>query len=107
MPRPISPRKPLLFCSQGAADLASEGCATSTSTGSPFVHRPGVTEIKGWRDYASMDASQWERHRATIKELYIDKGKTLKDVTEIMHRDYGFNATWVFCRLIRSSLLLI
>lgn len=83
----------LPFRTHGAADLASEGCATLTSTSSPFANRPSVTEIKGWREYASLGAFHWERHRTVIKELYIDKGKRLKDVAEIMKRDHGFDAT--------------
>lgn len=78
--------------SQGATDLASMERATITSKG-PFMNRPQVTEIKGWREYESLGAIQWERHRATIKELYIDEGKRLKDVADIMKQDYGFNAT--------------
>lgn len=93
MPSHSSSRIQLPLRSQGAADLASEERATLASTDSPFVNRPRVTEIKGWREYESLGTFQWERHRATIKELYIDKGKRLKDVTDIMKRDYGFNAT--------------
>lgn len=78
--------------SQGATDLASKGCATLASKGS-FVNRPRITEIKGWKEYESPGSFNWERHRATIKELYIDEGKRLKDVADIMKRDYAFNAT--------------
>lgn len=78
--------------SQEATDPASMECATITSKG-PFVNRPRVTEIKGWREYESLGAVQWERHRETIKELYIDEGKRLKDVADIMKQEYGFNAT--------------
>lgn len=78
--------------SQGATDLASRESATLASK-DPFVDRPRVTEIKGWREYESLGALQWEKHRATIKELYIDEGKRLKDVADIMRQDYAFNAT--------------
>ena len=35
----------------------------------------------------------WEIHRPTIKRLYLDEDKTLKDVMAIMQRDYGHKAT--------------
>ncbi|KAL8382221.1 hypothetical protein RB595_006145 [Gaeumannomyces hyphopodioides] len=34
----------------------------------------------------------WEIHRATIKRLYIDEGKKLNDIVEIMRQDYDFTA---------------
>jgi hypothetical protein len=78
---------------QGAVDSTTEERATLASTDSLFLNPPRVTEIKGWREYESLGALQWEKHRAIIKELYINKGKRLKDVIEIMKRDHGFNAT--------------
>ena len=35
----------------------------------------------------------WETHRSTIKRLYLDDNKTLKDVMAIMERDYDHKAT--------------
>ena len=35
----------------------------------------------------------WETHRSTIKRLYLDENKTLKDVMTIMERDYDHKAT--------------
>lgn len=35
----------------------------------------------------------WETHKDTIKMLYIDQGRSLKEVVEIMKRDYGFEAS--------------
>ena len=31
----------------------------------------------------------WDRHRQTIKRLYFDEDKTLKEVMNIMAEDYG------------------
>lgn len=35
----------------------------------------------------------WESHKATIKSLYIDQGKTLEELSQIMKQRYGFKAT--------------
>lgn len=35
----------------------------------------------------------WSKHMPAIKRLYIDEDKTLKEVLDIMHRDYNFVAT--------------
>ncbi len=35
----------------------------------------------------------WETHRSTIKRLYLDEDKTLKEVMGIMERDFGHKAT--------------
>ncbi|CAG8971502.1 hypothetical protein HYALB_00002086 [Hymenoscyphus albidus] len=35
----------------------------------------------------------WLRHKAAIARLYIDEGRTLKEVQEILHQQYGFQAS--------------
>lgn len=35
----------------------------------------------------------WEAHKATIRRLYIDEGRSLKEVVEIMKTKYGFEAS--------------
>ena len=35
----------------------------------------------------------WSRHRPTIKRLYIDERKKLKEVIDVMARDYNFVAS--------------
>ncbi|KAH8880266.1 hypothetical protein GQ53DRAFT_545244 [Thozetella sp. PMI_491] len=35
----------------------------------------------------------WERHRATITQLYITENKTLMQVMEVMKKEYDFSAT--------------
>lgn len=37
----------------------------------------------------------WATHRSTIKRLYLDENKTLKEVMEIMNREYLVKATLV------------
>jgi hypothetical protein len=38
-------------------------------------------------------AEDWATHRLTITRLYVDEGKTLPEVMEIMKRDHSFLAT--------------
>jgi len=38
-------------------------------------------------------AQDWERMKLPIRELYLDKDKTLTKVMEVMEKDYGFRAT--------------
>lgn len=35
----------------------------------------------------------WIAHHSTIKKLYLDKGRTLKEVMRIMKKEHGLNAT--------------
>lgn len=35
---------------------------------------------------------EWLRHKSTIKRLYLNEHRPLKEVMEIMKRDYGFSA---------------
>lgn len=36
---------------------------------------------------------EWQAHKATIKALYIDQGRCLKDVMNYMKCNYGFEAS--------------
>lgn len=36
---------------------------------------------------------QWATHKPMIKKLYVDEGRTLHDVREIMKRDFGFDVS--------------
>jgi hypothetical protein len=35
----------------------------------------------------------WASHKAEVKHLYIDEGKTLEEVREILRARYGFIAS--------------
>ncbi|KAI0458436.1 Clr5 domain-containing protein [Xylaria acuta] len=35
----------------------------------------------------------WDAHQETIRRLYLDEKRPLKDVVVIMENDYGFRAT--------------
>ena len=37
--------------------------------------------------------ADWDRHRPLIAQLYIEQGKPLKEVVDILERDHGFKAT--------------
>jgi hypothetical protein len=36
---------------------------------------------------------EWVAQRANIKRLYLDEGRTLKEVMCMIEKDYGFQAT--------------
>jgi Clr5 domain len=40
-----------------------------------------------------MTAQEWGAQRGRIKKLYLDDGRTLKEVMHIMKRDHDFHAT--------------
>lgn len=53
-------------------------------------------------DYAKEDYSRhpnwatpedWDAHQETIRRLYLDEKRPLKDVVVIMESEYGFRAT--------------
>ncbi len=48
----------------------------------------------------------WEIHRPMIKSLYVDQNKTLKEVMNVMQRDYGHKATVKMykCRITKWGL---
>jgi hypothetical protein len=39
--------------------------------------------------------ARWELLKPTIKRLYIDEGRHVTDVADIIKRDYGFSALYV------------
>jgi hypothetical protein len=39
--------------------------------------------------------ARWELLKPTIKRLYIDEGRRLTEVAEMIKRDYGFSALYV------------
>lgn len=38
-------------------------------------------------------SNSWETHMPRIRQLYMDEGKTLKEVMEIMKAEHGFTAS--------------
>ena len=38
-------------------------------------------------------SEQWEAKRGIITQLYHEENKSLKEVMDILERDYGFSAT--------------
>ncbi len=41
----------------------------------------------------NLTESDWDERKPTIKKMYIDDGKTLKEVMDIMKREFGLCAT--------------
>jgi hypothetical protein len=50
--------------------------------------------------------ARWELLKPTIKRLYIDEGRRVADVAEIIKRDYGFGALYVPKTLELVSFLI-
>ncbi|KAI2615108.1 Clr5 domain-containing protein [Hypoxylon sp. NC1633] len=60
--------------------------------------------------------SEWESCKETIRSLYLEQKKTLREVQDIMAKDYGFNATtgmykkrfksWAFDKKLREGDVL-
>lgn len=38
-------------------------------------------------------AEDWDAQQSTIAKLYVDEGKTLRELMDIMKRDHSFYAT--------------
>lgn len=74
-PRPLKPK----------ADLRPS--ARESDTGVPASSGRSGTRANMRRDRNS----EWARHMPTIKRLYIDEDRPLKEVMAIMSRDYGFD----------------
>lgn len=52
------------------------------------------------KDSREHSPGEWERYKSTIQHLYVTENKKLREVMEIMNRDYKFAATYVsgmFC----------
>lgn len=57
----------------------------------PSSRRSNDSSESGSMAWATKD--DWARHRKTIKQLYVDEEKPLKEVKAMMERDFGFYAT--------------
>jgi len=47
------------------------------------------------KDSREHSPGEWELHKSTIQRLYVAERRKLREVMEIMNRDYGFAATYV------------
>lgn len=47
------------------------------------------------KDSREHSSGEWELHKSTIQRLYVAEKRKLREVMEIMNRDYGFAATYV------------
>jgi hypothetical protein len=50
--------------------------------------------------------ARWELLKPTIKRLYIDEGRRVTDVAEIIKTDYEFSALYV-AKILKLSLFVI
>ena len=51
------------------------------------LQRPSMQAGKGKRD------AEWAKLQPLVKSLYMDQGKTLKEIMEIMERQHSFVAS--------------
>lgn len=64
------------------------GIGSQVLAQAPMFPGKEVVEVK-----SGPRAEIWEAHRPTIKRLYLDEDKTLKEVMATMQKDYGLKAT--------------
>lgn len=64
-----------------APGLGNMVTPVAASTQKALVQRRGRSDV------------MWEGHKAVIKALYIDEGRSLKEVMEIMKSNYGLEGT--------------
>ena len=53
------------------------------------------TPASGGRSGVPPTAEEWERLRSLFTRLYVGENTTLKEIRQILARDYGFYATFV------------
>ncbi len=70
----------------------SGGAVFVTTVADQPAGQLGPTDVRAWKPQLAA-RHDWEGHRATIKRLYIDDGRPLKEVIDLMRRDFGFEAT--------------
>ena len=43
------------------------------------------------RPYKRVSTREWEQHKNRIRELFMDQGKTHKDVVDVLRESYSFD----------------
>lgn len=83
--------------SESSRDSDSHSASNYSPTPSPITpdHNADSTTAPARGPKAGRTPSRydWSKHMGTIKRLYIDEDKTLKEVLEIMERGHNFVAT--------------
>lgn len=88
------PRNKALFVNDApilSPQAASKHILASTYPRRGNISREMATNTMAFRGYAR--AEDWEPNRRTISRLYRDENRSLKEVMEIMSRNYHFHAT--------------
>jgi len=70
---------------------------TEASTVRPTTTR-SISRNRQPRQHRHTD-EEWEKHEQKIKRLYLDEGKSLKEVKKIMSREHDFNPSYVSASL--------
>lgn len=77
----------------GSAQLYNDGSSVHRPQFGAHPHKEIVSNFTKATDGRSLGQYDWAHHMPTIKRLYVDEKRNLKDVKEIMEREYGFRAT--------------
>lgn len=66
-------------------------------TGNPFLPnhetQPAPKSLRIPRPARTPSRYDWSKHKPTIKRLYMDEDKTLREMMDIMEREHNFVAT--------------
>ena len=86
---PILPDSQLTACQPSSAFQPDTPAITHPSPGD--IGAPTVTRAMDLNGWATKE--HWARHRAVIKQLYLDEKKPLTEVMRLMESEHGFKAT--------------
>jgi hypothetical protein len=82
------------------ADYRTETVSSASShasAGEPWALDPRVDsrQVDSRLKPQQPSADQWEEVKATVRTLYIEEDRRMKDVLHILRRDYNFLITYV------------
>lgn len=91
-----SPHDPSIADSSSpSSEDSPQSDSHSFASHSPAAHgeEPVASSSRVPRPVRTPSRYDWTKHKATIKRLYMDEDKTLREMLDIMARDYNFVAT--------------
>ena len=65
---------------------------TKLSSEFPSVHASTVADIDSGARTIKLLGHDWEKYRPLIYQLYVDEDKSLEQVMDYMHKQFGFSA---------------
>lgn len=95
---PVAPLQPLVPLLPGREALSqpqpSEEAVLESVENEALLPQDSEQQRKGRRQ-TSHQSQVWEAHKNRIRRLYLDEGKTLVEVVDIMSREHNFNARYI------------